>query len=293
MPRGSGIAGESTDVLDAHVHVWGSDELRYPFAPHDRLEPPTQARQLVDFFNDSGRLSVARALLIQPRVYGYDHAFLYQSARTAHGRLRVVPLINVLRPSSIAEIRAHAADPLTAGFRVIALGTQAAEWLDSPPAHTVWAELEALRLPVGFLIDPPQLLLLERIASSHRDLTVVIDHMARLRPEMVPEWSQALRRLAELSNVVVKLSAIGGLSRQDYPYLDMRPLQRLLSLAFDSSRLLWGSDWPHVPAHQGYRDGLMAIREGMTGMTDTEARNIFALTAARVFAFDPVDRPNS
>src|SRR5699024_5238623 len=93
-------------MIDAHVHVWNDDRLRFPFGPHDE-QPLPDGPRTPEAWAETGRpVGESAALLIQPRVYGYDHAYLFDAARSAPCTFRVLPLINVMRDTAVAELRA-------------------------------------------------------------------------------------------------------------------------------------------------------------------------------------------
>ncbi len=291
-------------MIDAHVHVWAQDQLRYPFGPHDGLVAPVGAPTMREFFSNAATVGVRGAVLIQPRFYGYDHAYLFDTASAreisarnmpdpagglmspAVSRVRVVPLVNVTRPGNAQELRRLAAHESTAAFRVIALEEVPAEWLCSIEAHRMWEVASQLDLPVSLLIAPHQLRLANRIARAHADLTIVIDHMGRCTPRLQRQFSSALLDLAEWPNVYIKLSAIGTLSNSPFPYPDMHDLLQSLYLDYGASRLLWGSDWPHVGRPGTYGNASAAVRQALASAAEEDLEMIFDATAARLFGFD-------
>lgn len=272
-------------MIDAHVHTWSVDPIRYPFAPHDRLEPPTESSSLNDFEEAAAGDDVTGVLLIQPRIYGYDHARLFDAAASSPGRYRAMPLINVVRPGSITEIRLHATHPLTAGFRVIAHGDEPASWLQSEQARRSWTTIAELSLPVGFLIDPPQLPVVAAVARAHPQLTVIIDHVARIRPSDSLEWLPALLRTAQLENVYVKLSALSSLSEQDFPHADMASIAHSLYSAFGPTRLMWGSDWPHLAPSANYSRERAVLLKAFPDIPRADLDGLLGETAALVLGF--------
>lgn len=273
-------------VIDAHVHVWSDDTLTYPFGPHDQLAAPTRVRSLGDFRADGG---AAEVLLIQPRVYGYDHAYLFDNARLLGMSARVMPLINIVRQDSLQTMRRLAAHESTAGFRVIALGERPAEWLCSPPARRAWRIAAELGTPVGMLVDPPQLGLVGQVAAHNPDLDLVLDHLARCTPVRIDEFASHLRTLASQSNVYVKLSALDQLSELGYPYRDMWPLITSLYQEYGPSRLLWGSDWPHARQPELHARTRAAICQALPATSSRDRELIFATTAAQLFGFNAAD----
>ncbi|MGI8867659.1 MAG: amidohydrolase family protein [Mycobacteriales bacterium] len=281
-------------VIDAHVHVWTQDPARYPFQPLDDLPPPDDARTpadlAADLAVDCAAEPVGGVLLIQPRVYGYDHRYVYSAAQAMAGRARVMPLIDGNRPNAARTLREHARSSLTAGFRVIALGRFCAEWLCSAAASLLWQGGAGLGLPVGFLVDPNQLPFVSPVAESHPRLTIVIDHLARCGGTQLAEWTAPLCALVQRPNVYVKVSALDALSGSRFPHRDMWPLVRAVHDAGGARKLLWGSDWPHSAAYGGYGDTRAAIAQALADASAADLDAIFGATAAQLFGFDRTPR---
>ena len=275
---------EDARIIDAHAHVWSSNVLEYPFGPHDGLPVPLIEASIDTYFATPGA-SGRDVLLIQPRVYGYDHAYLYECALAIESRVRVLPSIGVARRGAVNELRRLASHPLTAGFRVVALGSDPANWLCEPRAHLVWEAAAELAMPVGFLVDVEQLRLVDKIASAHPDLVIIVDHLGRCHSGLQSEFGPVLVKLAARNNVHVKLSAIDALSVEKFPFVDMWPLVGMLFQEFGPSRLMWGSDWPHVRQGVAYDQCHDPIREALAEASEHDLHKIFNRTATRLFGF--------
>lgn len=271
--------------LDAHVHIWSGDETAYPFGPHDGLPAPKEAF-------DAGRLAkamdaagVAQALAIQPRVYGYDHAYLFAALTSLEQRLRVVPLLNAVRPSNVEEMEAFLARGGVAGFRVIALGCERADWLVGPEATRLWRRLAEVDLPIGLLITPEQLPVVETLAEREPGLRIVVDHLGGVVADAWPAWGPVLLGLNRLPNVNVKLSALGYLSRHSFPYDDLHEPVRELLESFGPERLLWGSDWPHVHEFGTYEESAQSVAAAIGIGRAAEQERVFGGTARSLYGF--------
>ena len=271
-------------IVDSHIHVWSSNVLEYPFGPHDGLAVPVQEASIDDYFAIPSA-SDRDVVLIQPRVYGFDHAYLYECVEAFDLRVRVLPSLGVARRGAVGELRRLAAHPLTAGFRVVALGKDPASWLCGPRAHQVWDAAAQLAMPVGLLVDVEQLRMVDQIASDHPDLVMIIDHLGRCHSGQQSEFGPALIELARRSNVYVKLSAIHTLSVEKFPFRDMWSIVRMLFEEFGPSRLMWGSDWPHLGDVIAYDQCHIPICEALTEASDLDLRKIFSHTATRLFGF--------
>ena len=271
--------------IDAHVHVWTDDTDAYPFGPHDGLAAPSRTYAADSLVQAMNQAEVAQALAIQPRVYGYDHAHLLSVGTELKERIRVMPLINVARPSACSELESLATHPAVAGFRVIVRTPRLATALLAEPATQVWTRLAELRLPVGFLIDPPLLPVVKDIAAYRPDLRIVVDHLACIDAKSWQGQGPALLRLSRRRNVYVKMSALGHLSDLPSPYTDLHEAVIQLLESYGAARLLWGSDWPHVYGNGTYEDSSRAVVTALNGASDHELNLILAGTARSLFAF--------
>lgn len=272
--------------VDSHVHVWCNDTVRYPLSPLAGLRAQGRgSATAVEFFDEAsgGREHVGKALLIQPWIYGYDHTYLFDAAAQMPDSVRVMPLIDPTRHTSETDVRRLAENKATAGVRVRALGSELAESLCRPESNRVWKALSELGLPVGFLIDPPQLLVLAKIATAYPGLLVVIDHLARCSPSLQAQWMSTLVSLAGHSHVHVKLSALGALSGEGFPFADMWQIIGRLYDEYGAHRLLWGSDWPHCKAFGSYDTSAAALRIALRETSSRDIDAIMGQTACRLF----------
>jgi L-fuconolactonase len=272
-------------IVDSHAHVWSGDRLTFPFSPHDQVPLPTTARPVEDLFARLDAVGVSHAVLIQPRVYGYDHAYLTSALRRYESRAAGVCLVNPLRPDAPAELRRRVQAEGYAGLRLVGVDNGAAQWLfDQRSAH-LWQAAADLGVVVSLLVEPHHLAAVRRVAATYRSTTIVIDHIARCRPG-APEEPDLLA-LADFANVTVKISALPVLSREGKPFLDLQPLVSRCLAEFGADRLIWGTDYPHVLDAGPYPAPIDALRPLLGNATDTQLHQIAGGNAARLYRLQP------
>jgi predicted TIM-barrel fold metal-dependent hydrolase len=227
---------------------------------------------------------VAGAVAIQPRIYGYDHRYLVYAAYKLTGIVRIMPLVDPLRPSSPAEIARLRATTAVAGVRVIALGEAGGRRLLDDRATSLWHLLSQRGLPVGLLAAPSAFAAVSELVGEYPDLIVVIDHFGLIAADQWSTCGPYLLALAKHSNVHVKLSAIGDLSTCPPPHLDMKVAVDDLLEAYGPDRLIWGSDWPHIYEFETYQDSFQSLIQLVHRCKSL--KELLSGTAARVFRFD-------
>ena len=108
---------------------------------------------------------------------------------------------------------------------------------------------------------------LETMVRRFDGLVWLIDHLGLAQPPVLTPDDPPFARLpqvlalAEVPGVTVKLSGIAALSREAYPFADLRaPLDALLQ-AFGARRLLWGSDWTRTKSLLPYAQNLSFLAD--------------------------------
>lgn len=272
-------------LVDAHVHVWSGDRTSYPYGPHDNVPQPSEAfpaERLHDAMRTAG---VHQALAIQPRLLGYDHAYLLHTTRQLQPNVRALPLVNLARPTNVAEMTFLADQPAVAGFRAVALDPEGAAALLGPAADGLWTSLARRRLPVGILTAPEFLPAVAALARRRPELAIVVDHLAGIA---APDWSRHapdLLGMATAPGVRIKLSALGHLSRTPFPYPDLHRALRQVVAEFGAERTMWGSDWPHTLGYGGYHLSSRALMLALHDLDPRDTAMIFAKTASVSFGF--------
>jgi len=145
------------------------------------------------------------------------------------------------------------------------------------------------------------------LASSVPDLTVIVDHVggpigvgrySGRRNEVLADWTVAMRRLATLPNVNVKLGGlamrVGGFA---FDLLPLPPSSEELAVAwqpyigtcinlFGPERCMFESNFPVDKGMIGYRTLWNAFKRLTSDLVEDEKRSLFAGTARRVYKLD-------
>lgn len=270
-------------TVDAHIHIWSGDTRSYPWAPHDQVPLPTVRFTAEDLLSTLDRAGVAAAVCVQPRVFGYDHAYLNSAVRAHPDRLAGVCIVNPVRPSGPAELRALVREHGYRGLRLNPMAAPNPTWLDGREGWPLWEAAIDLGLVVSVLIDPPQLPRLSAVARRFPDIPIVVDHLGRCAPHTPLAQTEVLVRLSELPNVSVKVSALSSLSGEPYPYRGLHPLIEACYRAYGPRRLLWGTDAPYSLATEPYARALDVVRRTMSFIAPADLPALLGENATRLY----------
>jgi len=229
---------------DSHVHVIGPI-ARFPQrATRTYLAPPASLDELT---RAAAPRDVTRFVIVQPSFYGTDNTVLLESLDALGPRGRGVAVIDPAQTSK-AMLEDYAGRGVR-GLRInlyspgkAAPGQLAREFKAmANVAGTMGWHVEVIA-PIAVLAEAATLLV-------RTDVTMVIDHYGvygHSRPESAA--ARVMLELLELPHVWMKLSAPYRVS--DNP-LETRPDPAWLAAILECARerCVWGSDWPHTPAH--------------------------------------------
>jgi predicted TIM-barrel fold metal-dependent hydrolase len=229
---------------DSHVHIIGPI-ARYPqLATRTYLALPASLDALSRAAAPSG---ISRFVIVQPSFYGADNTMLLEALETLGPRGRGVAVIDPAQTSK-ATLDGYAARGVC-GLRInlyspgkASPGRLARDFAETAKiANTMGWHVEVIA-PVATLAEASSLLV-------RTDVTVVIDHYGvygQARPDGAA--ARILLEMLELPHVWMKLSAPYRVSDDR---LNTRPDPAWLAAILECARerCVWGSDWPHTPAH--------------------------------------------
>lgn len=271
-------------IVDASVHVWSGDPARYPWSPIDGVDIPPDDRSAERLLADLDAAGIDAAIAVQPRAYGYDHAYLIDVLRRHGDRIAGIGLVDPNDPGAASAVTELIKRGIN-GIRLIAL-TDTRNGLAAPFTAAVLDRAARSGIPVSLLVDPPRLAKVSTLAARHPGTTLIVDHLGLCTATTPAAAIVGLLALADFPNVYLRLSGLAGLSNDGYPFADLASLIRDAYQAFGGSRLIWGSDYPHALASGPYRQSLDAVRLAMDFIAASDLPAILGGTAARLFRLD-------
>lgn len=238
-------------ACDSHAHILGPAS-RYAYSLTRTYTPPDAL--LPDYEHLLKTLGVARAVLVQPSVYGSDNTAMLDAMKAAGNRFRGVAVVN--EDISQAELRKlHDAGVRGVRFNIVDVkdGKRGTLPLDVP--RKLAQRVRPLGWHVEFLMHVDEFPDLDR-AFADFPVDIVLGHLGYMKTDKgldAPGY-QALLRLVKSGRCWVKLTGPYRISTMALPYSDVTPFAHALMKA-NAERILWGSDWPHVTTKVMPNDG--------------------------------------
>jgi predicted TIM-barrel fold metal-dependent hydrolase len=145
--------------------------------------------------------------------------------------------------------------------------------------------LAEYKLNFDICVRPWQLPVARELAAACPDVQFVLDHCGNppIASGDIAQWRTDLAALAELPNVVGKVSGIVNHAKPDWTSSDLRPAVEHVIESFGWDRVVWGSDRPVLAPHGGLTRWVEAAKEIVSGASTSEQEKLFSKNAERVY----------
>ena len=272
-------------LIDAHHHVWRIGENGHEWPT------PDLARIYRDFGPDdwaseASRLGITASVAVQSQPNDLDTDWLLRIASATPSIKAVVGWADLKSSGAPARIAALAANPLLKGLRPMLQGLPE-DWIADPALDPAIEAMIAHGLRFDALVFTRHLPALYDFALRWPELPIVIDHGAKppIAEGRLDPWRSEINRIAELPQVMCKMSGLLTEMAAGQPRGEAEPYVRHLVGSFGSERLMWGSDWP-VLLLAGELAEWHALAAEMTGFEKAGLADLFGGTAARFYGIE-------
>lgn len=284
---------------DTHVHFF---DLRAPQLRYDWLRQDGDPEETA-FLGEYGAMRAERYwaddFVAETRFQHVEHVVHVQAAlgiedpveetrwlQAFHERVGVphalVAFADLAAPDVRETLARHLeASPIVRGVRDLRYD----DYLSDPAWEAGFAALGELGLVA--CNDP----LLEHVpataalAARHPEVTYCMDHALTPRRRdhgYFEEWRDALRQLAAVPSIVIKISGL-GMGDHAWTVDSWRPWVLACIEAFGVERAFFGTNWPVDRIYSSYGDVLDAYAEIVSNFSEAEQRALFSENAKRVF----------
>ncbi|MGN6209265.1 amidohydrolase family protein [Asticcacaulis sp.] len=287
--------------LDAHVHLWQLDRLRYPWltppfaddGPNGSVEPIAADYTLADYFRDASGYPVEKLVHIDAGAHPGDalaETKWLQSLADEGGQPAAIIAFAALNDPDVERLlAAHAEHRNVRGIRHII------NWhanpkrtytprnlLDDDAFARGYALLGKYNLSFDLQIYPNQMQQAASLAARHPDVPVILNHMGMPVDADLTEWREGLQALAALPHAAVKISGMGFVDRQ-WTTASMRPMILQVIETFGPERCAFASDFPTDKLFNSYGKALDAYDVITKDFSADERDALFAGTAERIY----------
>ena len=281
--------------IDAHQHFWRYDAAEYGWIDDSmavlrRDFLPSELRQ------EMSTIRVDACVAVQARQTLDETRWLLSLADENPFIAGVVGWVDLRSADVRQQLEAFSGHRKLVGVRHIVQSEPDDRFLLRDDFCRGIALLEDFGLTYDILIYPRHLTVAAEFAARFPRQRFVLDHLAKpdIKSGAIREWERDIRRLAELPNVLAKLS--GLVTEADWRQWtkdDIRPYLDVAFDAFGAGRLMIGSDWPVCTVAAGYARTMAVVTEYIASLPAVDRDNVAGRTAARFWRLDETRDPGS
>jgi predicted TIM-barrel fold metal-dependent hydrolase len=290
--------------VDPHIHLWKRTALRYPwlsppFTPASLMgsvEPIAADYTIAHYRADAAAFNPIAAVHIDAGAHPEDARaeteFLSAHATESNFPLAIVAFAELQHPTAEAQLAAQAANPRVRGIRQILnwhpdpyFSYTASNLLENPAWRHGFAALARHRLSFDLQAYPHQCAAAARLFARHPEIPVIVNHAGMpltTRPNAHAEWRTAMRHLAALPHIAVKISGFGIVDHA-WSAASIRPYVRDVIDMFGPQRCMVASDFPTDKLYASFADTLGAYVALTQDLSESDRRDLFGRTANKIY----------
>lgn len=271
-------------IVDTHLHLIYPDRFSYPWLSS---EPAINKPWSVEsYWKEAAALGIEAALHME-----VDVAEPQMAAETefALGLDRIVGAIAAGRPEH-SGFEQHVEKMRTLGkvngIRRVLQG-QPAELSQTQTFVDNIRLLPRYGMTFDICLKSHELMLAPLLIKACPETQFVLDHCGnpKIAEAEWESWTTRLERVAELPNVVCKVSGILANVDPSWTVDTVRPYVEFVIEKFGWDRVIWGSDHPVVTLFADLTKWVNATKQIVSGASQSEQEKLFWGNAERVYGF--------
>lgn len=277
-------------LVDAHVHLWNPQHFAIPWLADsgilERLYLPA------DYRTFTGCVDISAFVYVEVDV-APQYALL--EAQWAHALAAAEPRLQAIVAHAPLEYGSRVASYLAA-LRMVGPRIKGVRRLLQSEADPHFclqdSFIQGVRLLPSYdfsfdiCIKHDQLQAATELVRRCPEVDFVLDHIAKpdIRNKRLDPWREQLANLAQLPNVVCKIS--GVVTEAHHRHWTVEQIAPYIMHALDvfgEDRILFGSDWPVVRLAAEHERWVEALETLTSGMSDVARQKLWAENARRVY----------
>jgi L-fuconolactonase len=275
------IAAMTPPVIDAHIHLWDTNRLDYPWLANvPSINRPFLPR---DYDQARGGVPVEAMVFVQcecrPDQYREELAWV-QSLADGDPRLQAIVPWAPLEDGRAVEtaLRDMAADPRVKGVRRIIEFEEDLDFCIRPDFIDGVRLLGEVGLHCELTVGPRNFPNVMKLVEAGGETRFILDHIGcpNIKEGRMQPWRDYLRVFAASGPHPCKLSnLVCNADLERWTIDDLRPFADAVIEEFGPDRIIWASDWPHALRASSWQRWFESALELTAGLGVVAQRKIF------------------
>jgi|SRR5215217_252866 len=280
--------------VDAHLHLWDRDRLRYPWLDDPGMASIAASYRIDDYRREGAAWNLAGCVHVEAGADPEDSAgeteWLETVAANDGWPTAIVARVALDDPQAERQLEWQASRAAVRGIRHLvnwhpdpARQAYPCDLTASPEWRRGYAMLGPLGLSFDFHGHPPQLANLAEVARRHPDTPLILNHLAL--PSMadgLDEWRAGITRLAALPHAAIKLSGAGFIAGPFDPARFRDIVLEVIDL-FGPARVMVATNFPTDRLFATMDRTLSAYETILAAFSEEEKRDLWGRNANRIY----------
>ncbi len=278
-------------LIDAHVHLWDTNFLNYPWliTREDLNRPFSEA----DYHQACGKIAVEKAVFIQsecdPLHHAKETAWATKLAQLPDSRIGGVVAFLPLEKGRALRYDMEslkAKNPLVKGIRRVIQYEPDLEFCLRPRFVQAVQMLSEFDWSFDIRIGAQQLEVALELVEQCPDTRFILNHMAKPDVQFgkLDPWRRQLTALSKHPNVSCKVSGLVSEADPDYwTEEDFKPFLEHVFTCFGFDRVLFASVWPICESNCDYARWVQILTTVLRGEPQDNKRKFFRDNALKSY----------
>jgi L-fuconolactonase len=198
----------------------------------------------------------------------------------------VVGWVDLRSPSVEKRLKYYSQFKKMKGFRHVLQGEKDRAFMLQPAFMKGISLLKKYNFTYDILVFPDQLKHITTFVKAFPGQPFIIDHMAKpsIKDKKSDEWKKDIEKIAEYENVYCKIS--GMVTEADWKQWkkeDFTLYIEIVTKAFGTDRILFGSDWPVCLVAASYEKVLEIVTNHFSSFSKNEQELFFGGNAIKFY----------
>lgn len=271
-------------VIDAHQHFWNYDPTAHAWISEEMsvIRKNFLPDDLKILLHENG---VDGCVAVQADQSETETDFLIKLVAENNFIRGVVGWIDLCADNVTDRLAYYQQYSAVKGFRHILQGEDPAFMLRLEFLRGI-AALKDFGYTYDVLIFPQHLNASLELVKQFPEQLFVIDHIAKpdIKNSLLENWEKGIRALAAMPNVYCKISGmVTEANWQTWTKEDLFPYLAVVTDAFGTNRLLYGSDWPVCLVAAGYHEMMEPVKDFFSHFSADEQEAVFGKNAIEFY----------
>lgn len=271
--------------IDAHQHFWIFDPVRDAWIDHSmkKIQRDLLPENLWPILKKNG---FDGCVTVQSDQSEEENEFHLRNAAEHEMIKGIVGWVDLQAENLDERLAYYSGFEKMKGFRHVLQGEKQRDFMLRPAFLKGIGLLQKYNFTYDILIFKDQLGYAADFAGRFPDQPFVLDHIAKpdIRNGDIADWKNGIVALSKHENVLCKLS--GMITEADWHQWkpeDFAPYLDVVTEAFGTNRLMFGSDWPVCCVAGNYEQVVGLVESYFANFSENEKKMIFGDNAAKFY----------